>query len=231
MQLKRFVVFGLVCLSTIPAIPAVAELQLRAGLSTSNYYRGLAQTATGITYNGAIDYTTGNGFYLGTWFSRVNYNLPHDQRTLEVDYFIGYQKRYSPGWSIDFGLTRYTYNAEHPLDYDWSEAHITTTIRDRWLVALSVNDNWLAKNKTSVHASLTYRHPLTETLEIDALIGHQAVNKVLGFEYQYASIELVQVWRSLEIRYGYVTSNKGARLGARADSGWQLGVNWVFKWG
>jgi uncharacterized protein (TIGR02001 family) len=228
MRLKRLVGFGLVCLSTIPAI---AELRLSAGLSTSNYYRGLAQTATGITYSGAIDYTTKNGFYLGTWLSRVNYDLPHDRRTLEVDYFVGYQKRYSPNWAMDFGLTRYTYNADSPLDYDWSEAHITTTIRDRWILSLSANDNWLAKNQTSIHASLTYRYPLTETLEIDALIGHQAVNKVLGFEYQYASIELVQVWRNLELRYGYVTSTKGSRLGARADSGWQLGVNWIFNRG
>lgn len=72
---------------------------------TSDYrFRGISQTDGGAALQGGFDMDFGNGFYLGTWGSNVDY-----ANSLELDYYGGVRGNFNPSLSYDIGYLYYDY--------------------------------------------------------------------------------------------------------------------------
>lgn len=72
---------------------------------TSDYkFRGISQTDGGAALQGGFDVDFGNGFYLGTWGSNVDY-----ANSLELDYYGGFRGKFTPSLSYDIGYLYYDY--------------------------------------------------------------------------------------------------------------------------
>ncbi|WP_308367115.1 MULTISPECIES: TorF family putative porin [unclassified Microbulbifer] len=67
-------------------------------------FRGISQTDGGPAVQGGFDLDFGNGFYLGTWGSNVDF-----ANSLELDYYGGYRGKLNESLSFDVGYIYYDY--------------------------------------------------------------------------------------------------------------------------
>jgi uncharacterized protein (TIGR02001 family) len=82
---------------------------------TSDYvWRGYSQSDEEMAIQGGFDYSHSSGFYLGTWASNVDFNIV--DTSIEVDLYGGWATEIN-GWSIDVGLSQYSYPGESSFDF------------------------------------------------------------------------------------------------------------------
>src|SRR5690606_12441255 len=101
---------------------------------TSDYrFRGVSLSGGDIALQGAIDLTTTNGFYLGTWGSAIDGGTPYGD--IELDLYGGWSGEVAEGITVDVGLLYYMYpSGDDPLgadpatDYFEPYASVGTTI-------------------------------------------------------------------------------------------------------
>lgn len=91
--------------------------------AVSDYlFNGVSQTGHKPALQLGLDWSSASGWYAGLWSSNVDFD---DDTRLEADAFIGYAREYRPGWSLDAGISYYTYHgARHSSDYNYPEAYL-----------------------------------------------------------------------------------------------------------
>ena len=104
------------------AAPAMAEesLSLNAAVSSDYVWRGMTQTAGQAAVSGGIDYDAGNGVYVGTWFSNVEFA----DASYEADIYAGYAGK-AGDFDYDVGYVYYGYF--DGTDLDFSEVYGSVT--------------------------------------------------------------------------------------------------------
>lgn len=100
--------------------PTYAEITANAGVSNNYLWRGLTQTVNQPAISGGLDYAAGNGFYVGTWVSNVEY-APGDVFSYEHDIYFGY----SGGDEITYDVGWLYYNYDDEANFDFHEIYGT----------------------------------------------------------------------------------------------------------
>jgi uncharacterized protein (TIGR02001 family) len=206
---------------------SAAEVELRAAIASEYVFRGIAQSDDGPVYQVLAEIGSDRGVYAGVWASRVEY--PFDDRSREVDWFAGWQRRISDAVALDVSLVRYTYDAAFVGDdTDWTELQIAAHLDERWSFLIAAANGWLATDERTYVAEATYRYPLPAELVLDATYGEQFANAAIDQRYSYAEVGLSRVLGAFGVRVS-IADTFGAALPTPLDEkSYALSIEWAF---
>ena len=205
---------------------ARAELDARLTIASAYLHRGLEHSRSAPTYQGALEYQAG-GWFAGVWASSVSFG-GYDERSSEIDYYLGYGKRLSKNLALDATLVRYTFQGSSPRDYDWNELQLSAYLGDRWTLTWGVAENWWATDQRTRFVEGTFLHPLPGGLVLDTTVGYQLAERAAGLDYGYAEAGVSRRLDDFVLRVGYaaVESNAHRRFPAFADDRWLVALSW-----
>lgn len=207
------------------AMPVQAKIDIGVNLTSRYHYRGIDMSGDAPAVQGRLEYATDAGIYAGVWASSVESS--YDERTAEVDYFAGYQRRVHPALALDATVIRYTYQGGGVNDrYDWTEGQLTAHVGDHLAVMAAVADDWAGWEGTtwSVEASWHYA-PAVRWL-VDATLGHNEVDAAIGINYQWAELGVTRRIGPLQARLGYSATSGAGYLGDLTDDRWIFSLGW-----
>ena len=160
------------------------------------------------------------------WGSTVDYG--YDERTSEVDYYVGYGRRLSGHLALEATFIRYTYQGSTLREHDWSELQLSAYVADRWTFTWGVADNWWGTDERSRFVEGTFRYPLPARLMLDATLGYQLTKRAAGIDYAYAEAGVSRRFGDFALRAGYaaVESKARERFLHFADDRWVASLTW-----
>ncbi|MEJ2419816.1 MAG: TorF family putative porin [Exilibacterium sp.] len=232
-----------------------AEISAYLRLGTDSPYRGLWQTLSGGYAQGGLEYQFTSGFYTGVWAGRTDYDYsiarngnqrgdcgalysfscgaPSPINTdTESNYFIGYQRQLSQRFSYDITLTRHAYYGSSGANsLDWNEISASLNFDGRWLLSGGASNRWPDVKRSFGYLELGYLHPLAWEISLDATLGQQYLENIIGQNLTYTEIGFSKAVKSLSLRLGYsATDRKTKRIfGSRAGDNWFASMTWF--WG
>nr|WP_284500203.1 TorF family putative porin [Microbulbifer sp. GX H0434] len=113
------------------------------GAVTDYKFRGISQSDGGPAVQGGVDLDFGNGFYLGTWASQVDFAYGADETDFEHDIYGGYAGELSDSVSFDVGYIFYAYHGSD-WDEDYQEVYGSVSFSDLTLGLAYSDDYWAA---------------------------------------------------------------------------------------
>jgi len=104
-----------------PVAASAAELSGNVTMATDYVFRGFSQTDEKMAIQGGFDVDFGNGFYIGTWASNVDFG-PNDASDsgaqAETDFYAGYALDINDNVSLDLSAIYFYYPGDaSALDY------------------------------------------------------------------------------------------------------------------
>lgn len=161
------------------------------GIMSDYRYRGISQSYNNPAVNAGINLGLPAGFYAGFWGSSVSGNTYQNGASLETDWIIGYGYSFNDDFSIDVGGVYYWYPSASIGDtgtkYDTFEVHAAATYK--WLTAkynITTTDFYGATDsKGSDYIQLDGNYPLTDTVTLNAHVGHQRIKGDGNSDYDY----------------------------------------------
>ncbi|MFV8784065.1 TorF family putative porin [Microbulbifer sp. SA54] len=124
---------------------AVAEdgpsFSANIGVVSDYKFRGVSQSDTGPAVQGGVDLDMGNGFYLGTWASQVDFAYGADETEFEQDFYGGYAGETAGGVGYDVGYIYYAYHGSDQ-DEDYQEIYGSLSFGDLSLGFAYSDDYW-----------------------------------------------------------------------------------------
>ena len=150
---------------------AVEGLSANVGLTSDYLWRGMTQTDGAPAISGGIDYDAGNGIYVGTWASNVDFG---DDATYEWDLYAGYAGEVE-GFSYDVGAIYYAYpNGD---DSDFSELYASVGYGFLTLgVATLLDADWDADFADDFYYSADAAFEVAEGLELGFHVGYYDID-------------------------------------------------------
>ncbi len=100
-----------------------ADVSGSVGVDSDYFWRGVSQNNGDPATSLSLEYQ-GDGFYVGTWASDVNFAGDKDY---EFDFYAGYALAVTDAVSIDVGLIHYTYDT---LQADLDEIYINVDVNN-----------------------------------------------------------------------------------------------------
>lgn len=98
-----------------PLAASAAEISGNVTMATDYVFRGYSQTNEKGAIQGGFDVDFGNGFYVGTWASNVDFG---SEVTTEMDFYGGYAFEVAEGVGLDLGFIQFIYPGdEAALNY------------------------------------------------------------------------------------------------------------------
>ncbi|MHB8921734.1 MAG: TorF family putative porin [Halothiobacillus sp.] len=166
----------------VPA-PAPAVTVTGSAAVVSDYrFRGISQTFKKPAAQVGINLGLPAGFYAGFWGSNVS-GIQYLNGNLESDWFAGYTYHVSDDLALDVGGIYVYYPAAYymsgmdKINYNTLEWHVAATYK--WLTAkyniTSSNFYGAIGSKGSAYYQLDANYPLTDSLTLNAHVGHQKV--------------------------------------------------------
>lgn len=208
---------------------AYAELKLDLNLATKPSYRGILQaTDNNPVPQGLMEYVADNGWYAGAWASRLHTEF--DDRDSQVDFFVGYQHRFSERLAIDTTLQRYTYQGgEFGNGYDWTELQVAAHIGDNFTIMAGVGDNWIGRGERSSVLEASYRYAINDRYTMFATIGQHYAEDVIPDNFAYREVGINTVFLNFGLGISW-TDTTGARTASfRTDDTLSLTISRRFK--
>jgi uncharacterized protein (TIGR02001 family) len=159
----------------VPATPgtaAAAEYRASAQLRlTSDYvYRRYSKSADRPTAQLNINLSDSRGAFLGAWLSHVEM----DEARFEANPYAGIGIDLAPRWRLDAVAEGYLYDGEIRR-WDPHYAQLYTALHyDEWLTArLAWALDAYGSGQDIVDAELSARYPVTDVLEVGAVLGYE----------------------------------------------------------
>ncbi|MDR4517715.1 MAG: TorF family putative porin [Nitrosomonas sp.] len=184
-NLPLLLLFALLFFST-----AVCHAELSASVtgSTDYFWRGYSKSDKKPFVQANIDYEFKTGFYLGSYFSSVNF-ADHDfanRSKLEFRPYFGYAHRLSKDWRFNVEWNRYLYDGNiFGRHADYNEFYFLTHFRDLLTVALAFSENSYNQKHMSFSYEMTGRYPITDLIEFSSTFGYNKQKKNLHYDYVY----------------------------------------------
>jgi len=182
-----------------------------ATLVSDYRWRGFSQTMNKPAVQAEFDLSLPAGFYVGFWGSSIAADEFPGSAGIETDWYGGYTYTVNDDLSFDAGaLYVYYPMASGNSGMNTTELHIAGTYK--WLT-LQYNVNaskyyGATGSKGSYYIQLDGHYPLTDSLTLDAHVGHQKVKGDAGFKYTDwslgATYALPKDW---SVSLAYVDSN------------------------
>ena len=179
-------------------------------------FRGISQSNKKLVPQGSVNLTGPDGFYVGTWLSKINWQLNgvNDNPSVEWDIYAG--KHFDLG-GTDLNVEAYEYaypDATQPKgspDASYFEGIFTLTHAFGSLstdAVLAVSPQFSLGGGTGYYLEGQVSYPLVDWLSISANVGHQWVEKAPS-DYTHADIGLTATWKQLSFDARYATTDIG----------------------
>ena len=167
--MRNILILG--ALAAAAAGPAFAQ---EAGGFTGNVslvsdyqWRNVTQSNHDMTIQGGIDLNAGNGLYIGTWASGIDFDDASDAN-LEVDVYGGYRFDLA-GIGVDVGALGYFYPDSETTDLDFYEVY-TKFSRSFGGFTLGASANYNPDNE-ALYTDLTGTLNFGDSLQVSANVG------------------------------------------------------------
>jgi uncharacterized protein (TIGR02001 family) len=178
---------------------------------TSDYrYRGISQNNREVAPQASINWSIGDGFYVGTWVSKTDWlGLPiiGGNPSYEADFYAG--KHFDlGGWDLNVEAYYYSYPDANKLIYSSTASYfegifqLSHSFGDLSLTATgAVSPEWSLGGGTGGYIAGTASYPLTDWLSLSGTVGHQWVDAAPS-DYTHFDIGLTATWHSwsLDVR-------------------------------
>ncbi|WP_193163820.1 TorF family putative porin [Microbulbifer hainanensis] len=145
------------------------------GVVTDYKFRGISQTDGSPAVQGGVDLDFGNGFYLGTWASQVDFG--YDGTDYETDVYGGYGGQLNDSVSYDVGYIYYGYPGGE--DEDYQEVYGSLSFSDLTL-GLAYSDDYWAGTGAFYYPYAEYSFALPSDISLDFHVGANMLDEV-GF--------------------------------------------------
>lgn len=139
------------------------------GVVSDYKFRGISQTDGSPAVQGGLDLDFGNGFYLGTWASQVDFAYGDDETKFEQDFYGGYSGEISETVSYDVGYIYYAYHGSD-WDEDYQEVYGSVSISDLTL-GLAYSDDYWAATGAFYYPYAEYSFALPADVSLDFHVG------------------------------------------------------------
>lgn len=194
-----------------------AEVRLDLNLKSKPSYRGVLQaTDNNPVAQGLLEYVAESGFYTGLWASRLQ--TDRDGRDVEIDYFIGYQRRFAEWLAVDVTLQRYTYKgAEFGDDYDWNELQVATHLGDHFTLMGATGENWIGREERSHVLEASYRYALSDNITAFATLGQHFAKDVIGDNFAYREVGISTMLAGFGVHCSWTDTSGAEASRSRTD--------------
>lgn len=178
-------------------------------------FRGISQSNKKIVPQGSLNLTGPDGFYIGTWASKINWQMGgvNDNPGVEWDIYAG--KHFDLGGS-DLNVEAYEYAYPDAKTFGGPEASFFEGIftLTHAFGALSTDAVFAVSPEFSLGGGTGYylegqaSYPLNDWISISGNVGHQWVEKAPS-DYTHADIGVTATWKSISLDARYVTTDIG----------------------
>ena len=157
-------------------ISTVQAYEYKGGVTfaTDYIWRGISQTRSDFAVQGAIEFDSDFGFFLGVWGSNIGRDpIDTTAPSLELDLYGGIELALAENLGIRAQATRYTYPGIPSVDKKELEfEEVSAEVKLPFVtVFAATSDNYLARGITAVHAGVRFDFPL---LAFNFLVGVEA---------------------------------------------------------
>ena len=222
-------IIGLACACLLTIGQSQADTEVRLTATTDYRQRGLQQNDHGIAYQGLLEYEFDSGLFVGAWASSVDFGS-FDNRSFELDYFVGFGRRLTPNLAFDVTVIYYTYPGDSgPRNYDSTEYLASVYVGDRWLFSTGLAHNWLSLDERTNFVEGSYRYPLPLSLTLDVTMGLQTLPEPFP-DYAYGELGISRRFGPLDVRVGYAAADDDAKDWFRSfvESRWLASIGYRF---
>ena len=205
---------SLLALCTAAGNARAQEFTVYAALTTDYVYRGISYSDEHAAAQLAIDVSGDAGFFGGVWASTTDLTSGTRNRSLEVDYYIGYVRYFDNDWSTSLSVNRYTYpGGDGNVDYDYNELAAVFGFDDRLWFELDYTDSLFGHDEAAYNVEVSASWPLPSLLTFSTSVGYYDVSETAGNGYSHWQVGISRplAWLSVDLRY-HDTSNVPARI-------------------
>ncbi|MDP5209622.1 TorF family putative porin [Microbulbifer sp. 2205BS26-8] len=145
------------------------SFSVNAGLVSDYRFRGISQSDGQLAIQAGIDLEVGNGFYVGTWVSQVDFDYGSDETDYEQDFYGGYSAEVNHSMRYDIGYIYYAYHGSD-RDEDYQEIYGSLKFLDLTL-GFAYSDDYWAESGAFYYPYVEYSFSLPSDLSLDLHIG------------------------------------------------------------
>lgn len=216
-SLQHFARTSIIFLGGIGAlvpVAATAELSGTLALSSDYVFRGVSQTTGKPALQAGIDVALPADVTVFGWASNVDFTTdgaPDDGADLELDLGIAISRNLGAVGVVEAGLTRYLYpDLVAGLDYDYDEALLAWTIRDRIRAEVAYSADVFASGEPAFAWQLAVSQPLPLAISLSLAYGRYELDDALGTDYAFGSVAVSRTFGPLTVALAYHDTSSAA---------------------
>lgn len=191
-----------------PMAASALEVSGNVTMATDYVFRGFSQTSEKGAIQGGFDVDFGNGFYVGTWASNVDFG---SEVTTEMDFYGGYAFDITDTVSLDLTAIQFVYPGdESALNY---EEYVATLGISDFSFGVVYSPEYFGEGGPDAYVlNADYSLGLTETTSLDFHLGYSDADEedffgeddsyidyMVGFNYDVAGVTLTLAWYGTDI--------------------------------
>ncbi|GAB2527946.1 TorF family putative porin [Microbulbifer agarilyticus] len=139
------------------------------GVVSDYRFRGISQSDENPAVQAGVDVDLGNGVYLGTWASQVDFAYGMDETKYEQDFYAGYAGETAGGVGYDVGYIFYAYHGGSS-DEDYQEVYGSLSFGDA-SVGFAYSDDYWDETGAFYYLSAGYSFALPNDIALDLSAG------------------------------------------------------------
>lgn len=211
---------GVAVVTAAPFAASAAEISGNVTMATDYVFRGYSQTSEKGAIQGGFDVDFGNGFYVGTWASNVDFG---SEVTTEMDFYGGYAFDVAEGVGLDLGVVHFMYPGDEAA-LNYQEYIASVSVSDFSFGLVYSPDYFGDGNGDATVINLDYSMSVAEDVSLDFHVGQTTTDEdglvddddsyidyMIGANYDVADVTLTLAY------YGTDVDNDAAADGAADD--------------
>lgn len=211
---------GVAVVTAAPFAASAAEISGNVTMATDYVFRGYSQTSEKGAIQGGFDVDFGNGFYVGTWASNVDFG---SEVTTEMDFYGGYAFDVAEGVGLDLGVVHFVYPGDEAA-LNYQEYIASVSVSDFSFGLVYSPDYFGDGNGDATVINLDYSMSVAESVSLDFHVGQTTTDEdglvddddsyidyMIGANYDVADVTLTLAY------YGTDVDNDAAADGAADD--------------
>lgn len=169
-------------------------------LASDYLFDGASQTQGDMAFQTALDWSGDSGFYVGTWFSNVDFGEDSSADS-EVDYYGGYGWEAEGGWEFAAGFARYTYNGSSSSNYTELTSSVTLPFGTK-VLAYFADDDVLGGSAYRVKGKHSFALPADFSLDLEATHTNYSSSSPL-VDFNHAQVGVSRAFGPVTAYLGY----------------------------
>jgi uncharacterized protein (TIGR02001 family) len=177
-------------------------------------FRGISQNSREFSPQGTVNLAAPDGFYAGAWTSKINWNVPANNPSYELDLYGG--KHFDLGGTdLNVEAYYYAYPDYHAgggpaASYYETIVQLTHAFGPLTLTATGTNSpQWSLHGGTGWYASGLASYAVLDWLSLSGTVGHQWVEAAPS-DYTHFDVGATAVYKGFSLDVRYVGTDIGA---------------------